>query len=231
MGGCQSLRPARWGARAATTWSSGSVRVRVHVRAHWRGASGGGRAAGPHNGVAWCAFLEWGVNQRDFFVRWRSGRPCIEQPPKQVGGQGAGGHRARRVCLCCVSQAAIRAIEEVLGQPGGIDTLDVRVHSQYVANSLQQLPVWKQNGWKQNTGGAVSHQDMWRELDRLLVRASFAVTFTYVPRWVRTAAQDELASKALLVRLPQQVLCCAVLCCAVLCCIVPYRMVTCRTKS
>ena len=59
-------------------------------------------------------------------------------------------------------------------------TLDLYSDSQYVLNGLREwVPRWKKRGWRTAEGAPVKNQDLWVELDALLVvhRVSF--------HWVR----------------------------------------------
>ena len=73
-------------------------------------------------------------------------------------------------------QAAIEALNS-LTEPSEVEMV---TDSTYLKNGMQSwLPGWKRKGWKTSEGKPVKNQDLWRQLDALIV------THRVRWRWVR----------------------------------------------
>src|ERR1035437_6836953 len=64
--------------------------------------------------------------------------------------------------------------------------------SQYVAENMYQIPVWRKSHWKRANGEPILNEDLWRELEG--VRNSLRIYPTWIPREKNSVA-DKLAKQ------------------------------------
>lgn len=71
----------------------------------------------------------------------------------------------------------------------------VATDSEYVVLGItERLAKWKRNGWKTSKGTPVANQDLWKKMERVLVRSRgvYDIGFWLIPRDWNTRA-DALA--------------------------------------